>query len=542
MFDKEFYPTPFEVAKKLILSITDENGKNPILSASLILEPSAGKGDLIAATNQVYSEVQDEIFLSRFPNGKKRFYSKKRFEAIERNPDLQNFIRGMDVPLISYDFLNFVPEKIYDAVLMNPPFSNGLKHFLKAWEVVADGGVVACILPSGVLDSYNENLRNTVWEAKTLLDKYGKVVHLGKVFENAERKTSVDVSAFYLFKPEEEMIFDFFRLPEKDAHEEHPEDDAASYESQVATKDMARNLVMAFNKCRELFNEIGDKVREFGFYYDMVSNGHHEISGIRERSETESQEFKKCIDRLRLCKDKRSWREVVNEFVSGMKIDAWMKVFDLTDAKNLMTEKVRKDFTQVCKESTEMAFSEENIYTLLNSLLLNQEQIMRRCVTEAFDLLTSYDAKNANHKEGWKTNDSWRINKKVIVPDCFEVNGWSSPFISYYRERELNDIDRSLAFLEGRKFSEIEKTVGAALREHSKLIGENKVFFSEEFESTYFRIRMYKKGTIHLLFKDLEILKRFNFEAAKGKAWLPDDYKWRETQQRKNRNLLRLEA
>jgi len=43
--------------------------------------------------------------------------------------------------------------------------------------------------------------------------------------------------------------------------------------------------------------------------------------------------------------------------------------------------------------------------------------------------------------------------------------------------------------------------------------------------STYFsKIIAYKKGTLHLTFRDEDILRRFNIEAAKGKAWLPRDY------------------
>ncbi|MGL5904692.1 MAG: hypothetical protein ACRCZO_18555, partial [Cetobacterium sp.] len=41
MFDKNFYPTPYEVAQKIVEGLTTV-GKT-------ILEPSAGKGDLLEA-------------------------------------------------------------------------------------------------------------------------------------------------------------------------------------------------------------------------------------------------------------------------------------------------------------------------------------------------------------------------------------------------------------------------------------------------------------------------------------------------------------
>jgi hypothetical protein len=43
-------------------------------------------------------------------------------------------------------------------------------------------------------------------------------------------------------------------------------------------------------------------------------------------------------------------------------------------------------------------------------------------------------------------------------------------------------------------------------------------------KSTYFTVNCYKKGTIHMTFNDMDILRRFNVTACKGKGWLPEDY------------------
>ena len=41
-------------------------------------------------------------------------------------------------------------------------------------------------------------------------------------------------------------------------------------------------------------------------------------------------------------------------------------------------------------------------------------------------------------------------------------------------------------------------------------------------ESEFFKIRFFKKGTLHLTFLDEWLWKEFNYQAAKGKNWLPD--------------------
>jgi hypothetical protein len=43
--------------------------------------------------------------------------------------------------------------------------------------------------------------------------------------------------------------------------------------------------------------------------------------------------------------------------------------------------------------------------------------------------------------------------------------------------------------------------------------------YSEVLESEFFKIRIHKKGTVHLTFKDMELLAAFNQAAAKGKGW-----------------------
>ena len=39
-------------------------------------------------------------------------------------------------------------------------------------------------------------------------------------------------------------------------------------------------------------------------------------------------------------------------------------------------------------------------------------------------------------------------------------------------------------------------------------------------ESTFFRMRYFKKGTLHLEFKDDALWERFNLVACQGKGWL----------------------
>ena len=505
MFDKNFYPTPIELGLKLLRRYTNLD----LYKVSKFLEPSAGKCDLIKALNTK---------LSISKNDKKDY-----IHCVEIDEELQSFIRGEGYHLVGYDFLNFWTDTKYDFILMNPPFDKGLKHLYHAWEILDDGGNIACILPSGILDKNTKEalgLRN-------IFSKYGDIEEFGSAFVDAERKTKVEVSGYYLKKPETKKDFDFLKQEKEDTDvvnfSEHEN-------TEIATRNLVGNLVADYKKCTELFTVIQEKTIEFSHYINKFNTGMASLDF-----------FGKCLQDVVTSKS-NSQRDIYNTFVSSLKKNAWSKIFTLTSAQNLMTEKVRKEFDVICEENKKMSFCEENIYNFIQNLVLNQENIMTQCVSEAFDLMTRYDRTNVEEYETFKTNDAYRINKKVIVPYAVEHN-FGYPTISYSRSSKFNDIDRALAFIEGKKFDTIKNTINTSVREFVKKNSKNvPEVYGTWFESHYFRIKIFKKGTIHLEFKDQFILDNFNLIAAKGKNWLPYDYKYNEKMWRKNKGKLRIEA
>ena len=127
MFNKEFYPTPKWLIQKMLDSIDIEKVK-------YILEPSAGKGDIIDAIKEKYENTYR--------------YNKPDLDidAIEVDENLRLLLKGKEYKVVFNDFLNFNTYKKYDLIIMNPPFSCGDKHLLKAIEMQKDGGAIICLL------------------------------------------------------------------------------------------------------------------------------------------------------------------------------------------------------------------------------------------------------------------------------------------------------------------------------------------------------------------------------------------------------------
>ena len=110
--EHQFYPTPEHVVEKMLLKLDN------IRDIKYILEPSAGKGDIVKGIENYYRH--------------NRIYEKVSIDTIEINPDCRLFLQDLEVPVIHDNFLTFNTLKRYDAIVMNPPFNSGDEHLLKA--------------------------------------------------------------------------------------------------------------------------------------------------------------------------------------------------------------------------------------------------------------------------------------------------------------------------------------------------------------------------------------------------------------------------
>lgn len=467
MFDKEFFPTPKRIIKKMIAPYSGRS----------ILEPSAGKGDILD-------------YMKESPLWK---YSK--LYCMENNPELQMILREKKHRLIGSDFLNYNGNYFYDLIIMNPPFSNGDEHLLKAWEIMKTGDIV-CLLNRETYDNPCTKRRQLL---KSIIEENGTVEYLGSCFDSAQRKTGVQVIMVRLKKKTEDSTY--FEFEQKDQEKKHSLKDVM--DNPVAKQDVIENMVQRFEKLRELYIEQIKIVNKMKYYACDIED----IENIIKESNRKDEDSDKY-----------------NEFTGLLKSKYWDSVFIETNFREVMTEKVRDEFDKFRLDQGGMDFTEENIKNLLVSLQISKKDILNGCLLDVFDRLTMHDKKNKVHIEGWKTNDAWKVNRRVIIPRCVEYRNWGVgsfvlPYSSY--TRFLSDIDKVLCLLAGKNLADIvtiEKALKDRFKESASLDFDNKA------ESEFFDLKFYLKGTLHLYFKDEHLWQEFNIRAAKEKNWLPDDY------------------
>ena len=164
-----FFPTPQSLIEKML-----EDYKDKPLPKN-ILEPSAGKGDIIEYINQRTSNDNSH------PN----------IYCYELVPELQEILKRKKCQLLGSDFLKHNAQINFDLIIMNPPFDMGVNHLLHAWDILKKGGqIVALLNKHSYYNAYNSHRL----KFKTLVDQFGKIQNLGQAFsDNVQRTAQVDV-------------------------------------------------------------------------------------------------------------------------------------------------------------------------------------------------------------------------------------------------------------------------------------------------------------------------------------------------------------
>lgn len=483
MLNSSFYPTPKDLAVRMVSKIR--------VNHEYILEPSAGKGDLI----ETYCDMKDRHGALR-----------RRFSAIEIDKELRATLRGKAIQIIDHDFLAYSGPDKFDLILMNPPFNEGDKHLLKAIDILYSGQIICLLNAETLRNPYSRSRQELVKKLDTL---NAEIEYMTGAFENAERKTSVEVALINIIvdrKVEEDLFADCTEI--NNGCTETVEE---NYE--ITTGKHIEELVSEYNQIVSISMET-----IVGYYKNHKKVGRY--IGLNNEPDKHHRTANTLTAMM---------QETVNETIRRIRIDFWRRTLDLQEVKSRLTKKRLNEFEEGVKYRSGMDFTENNIRSFLLNLISGYDDTLTNAVLEVFDKFTvkhCWDdgvfTDNIHYFNGWKTNNAFRVGKKVIIP-VYGGHG-NGPFrdwisdkwnLDYQVAAELLDIDVVMNYFDGcPDYRSITKAL-----ENAFACGQNR-----KIESTYFTITAFKKGTLHLTFKDEDILRRFNIAACRGKGWLPMDY------------------
>lgn len=483
---KEFYPTPEELVNKML------DGVN-LNYVKTVLEPSAGKGDIVQGLK---SHAK---------------YQNLDIDCVEINKDLRNCLKGAGYRVVGDDFLTYSTMKQYDLIVMNPPFSNGDAHLLKALKVQQRyGGAVVALVNAETIRNPYTNLRKELVQMIENAD--GTVEYLEHAFLDAERQTDVEIALVKVKFQEPEHISSIMDKlqKEKAVEESDPEE-----RQHLADNDFIKAIVDQYQM------EIKAGCRLIEEYKAMQP---YILSSFSQKNEKSMYDYN-CVLNLKIGDQKAS----VNGFIKEVREKYWSTLFTNPKFTRKLTSNVLKEYRSKIHELRDVEFSVFNILEVKWDMMQNVAKGIERSIIDLFDLFCSgwfsEDMGTTIHYyNGWKTNSAYKVNKKAIA----RFNAFSNydkhfdPIWSSYSYdggcmKRLNDMEKCFNYLDNGRTDD-----GAGMG--NILNNAVKNGQTRNIELKYFTVTFYKKGTCHIVFKDEELLKKFNLYGAQKKGWLPPSY------------------
>lgn len=494
-----FYPTPEALAGKMCGKIRTDWKK-----IQSVLEPSAGKGNLVDALNRFLSVKYHDDGYRRDEN----HYHK--FDTLEIDINLQCLLKGKGLRVIGDDFLHFTSTKAYDLILMNPDFANGDAHLLKAIQLQERfGGEIVCLLNAETIRNPYTNSRKLL--KQKLAEYNASIEFVEHAFMKAERKTDVEVAIVQLMIP---------------------------------SRFKSRNILEGFEKAKARIVEEKEQlgIRPVGdFVYDLITDYNLEAeAGYKIISEfaaissilNNRDDYHKLL-KIEICdKDMTavSPSAAYNDFLTGLRMRYWKRLFERDELRRKMTSKMSDEYTSKLSEMRDYEFNEFNIHNLMFEL---QNQLLGGVEESILTLFDKFSAQfsyypecqnNIHYYNGWATNKAHFVNPtKVIIPmNGFQTHyNWEKTWSlsEWSILHDIGDLERSLRYLDKGEIDYYVRAEDSVSR--AQALGDYR-----NIEFTYFYVTFYKKGTAHIKFKPetKSLIDRLNIFAAQKRSWLPPRY------------------
>lgn len=529
----EFYPTPKALVQKMLAGVDWKY-------IHTILEPSAGKGDIlreIATKENRYDtpyfdidcieidpnlrqilkynfseERQDNIRNKDRELEPKRYWNEeaRRYETIEltesQKIEKQEVIQEIKtffnkgIHIVHDNFLTYTPFKQYDLIVMNPPFSNGDKHLLKALKIQEKGGNIICLLNA-------ETIRNPYTETRKelvrLLNKHNAIIeYIEDAFVSAERRTGVEVALIKVAIEQVQEESDIYNRLKK---AEKIEDNFDPNVTDLEVTDYIKAAVNQFNI------EVKSGLELIKQYKALVP--------YMACSFEDTFYSKEPILQLRVGDDKSI---SVNDYLKRVRYKYWRALFENPKFIGKLTSKLQSEWREKIDKLKDYDFTEFNIATIHAEMNAQIKTGIEEEIIAMFDRLTEAHhwypecEKNRHYFDGWATNKAHKIGKKVIIP-CYGVfDSWNGKPRTYEAYKTLADIERILNFLDGNMTQNVDA------ESFIKYNFERGI--TKNIKQKFYTVTFYKKGTVHITFTCPELIERFNIYAAQYKGWLPPCY------------------
>lgn len=517
MFNEDFYPTKRETVETMIMGL-ELHGKSA-------LDPQAGKGNIIDVLNEMGAVTY----------------------SYEKEKDLAKIVSSKS-KFMGFDFLQATSIDVshIDFIVMNPPFTRDEDHLIHAFNIAPKGCQIISLLSKTSLDPHSRLKKKM--ELNSIIQNHGYYEDLGRVFTDAERITSVDVVLVKLTKPGQKG------KDEWEGFLEDVEEDIDRTVQGVMQYSELREIIERYISAVNTFDEVIEASAKINSYASIFGHNNRIHFGAHKSGEN----YTSSISR--------------DQYKKELQKAAWMTVFQKLKLDRFITTSVREKLNAYVESEQNKPFTERNVMNMISAIYQTTEGNMKESLVEIFDKITRHTKENRFNVEGWVTNSNYLLGKKIIFPWICSV-GWEGKFeIKWQSQYNLDDLTKALCYFMGVDYSTIgsihdfpksrrikdrehydteerremyenrydsitkqhydvkvtkEEYVNEQIERDVKKADEyERIEFGQWYDWGFFEVKGFKKGTMHVKFKDEDVWARVNQIIAEVKGYpLPEKFK-----------------
>lgn len=510
----QYYPTGAHTAALMWAKF-----KRPVKH---LCDPSAGKGHLIRYAKEGFEELSDdqipwladvpdeEIRYSRNHTVNLRNRARHKFDdmleiyAVEIDIQHHANLKELGVKVVGYDFLQVQSLATVGSVIMNPPFQDGAKHVLHAWDVVYDAEIVAIINAESIRNPYSQERMRLV----ELIDKFGSVEYLQSQFvSDVERTTNVEVALIHLDKvPAKYLDMGSLLGGLRKGDSQFGEIDPAVCTALALPSNFINDTCYRFEQAVEAARIASETA--------AVSN--HMAAGLGitlEEMQTKGvgSDFREASGSIR-----KSANDDFRQRYADLKKRAWAQIIRSSLLTDKLSNQARRKIEASSQSIYDLEFSISNVHGFLAGVIASMGDIYQEMVCDLFDTIIERSSDNVVFFRSWKSNQKHRIGVRIrktrfIIPR-FSVSSYSGS-LEYESQQFLADIDKVFGYLHGIS-GEYDGLVNGFQKNH--VLGGDRIY------TKYFSFRYFKgRGTIHFFPNSEDVVEKLNKFVGKLRQWIP---------------------
>jgi len=194
------------------------------------------------------------------------------------------------------------------------------------------------------------------------------------------------------------------------------------------------------------------------------------------------------------------------EAITRLRLEIWSHLVDRLEVRRFLSVRRATELHQMLDDKSEEKFPDitlENVLAFAQGLRSQVPQMLEEAVQEVFSWLRP-------PRSEYKTNTELEVGRRAILGYTVEW-GWLGRGgkdeygyrVSYGREQQIRALENVFSALDGR--GSVTETYNSKLADAIRASGA-----SGKGETEYFRFKCYRNRNLHLEFKRLDLLERFN--------------------------------